>query len=63
VSLILLEESLILVAEESAGFAVESAAFVSAPLLLQAAKAPIASTTKNFFILILNLLLTEWFRG
>jgi hypothetical protein len=48
VSVILEEESDIFAAESFA--AVESAADLLSPALLQAAKAPIANTIKNFFI-------------
>jgi hypothetical protein len=48
-SALILEESAFKV-EESVFTAAESAAFVSLALLLQAANAPIANTTKNFFI-------------
>jgi hypothetical protein len=45
----ILEESA-LILEESDFRAEESAAALSEPALLQAAKAPIANTNKNFFI-------------
>jgi hypothetical protein len=49
-SALILEESA-LILEESALILEESAeAFASEPALLQAAKAPIANTNKNFFI-------------
>jgi len=56
-----LAEESAFIAEESALTAVEeSAAFSVLELLLQAAKAPIASTNKNFFMFKL-LMLIEWF--
>ncbi len=54
-SIAILEESAIILLESLATVALESAAFVSelAPLL-HAAKAPIANTNNNFFI-VMNL--------
>jgi hypothetical protein len=45
--------------ELSADFVVESVVLVELPEPLQAAKAPIDNTNKNFFMLIIFLLLDE----